>query len=38
VLAKTRFHLKSEDGDDDLVFSPISEFVYLDQKDPSKPA
>jgi hypothetical protein len=32
VLAKTKIHLRSEDDDDDLVFSPIADFGYFNQK------
>ena len=32
VLSKTKIHLKkSEDGDDDLVFSPISDFGFFNK-------
>ena len=31
MLSKTKIHLKSEDGDDDLVFSPISDFGFFNK-------
>lgn len=32
VLAKTKVHLKSTDSGDDLVFSPIADFGYFNDK------
>ncbi|MCF6200263.1 MAG: hypothetical protein L3J67_12915 [Hyphomicrobiaceae bacterium] len=31
MLSKTKIHLKSENGDDDLVFSPISDFGFFNK-------
>lgn len=36
VLAKTKVHLRSEDDDDDLVFSPIADFGYFSDKTRAK--
>ena len=32
MLAKTKIHLRSESDDDDLVFSPIADFGYFNDK------
>jgi hypothetical protein len=36
VLAKTKVHLRSEDDNDDLVFSPISDFGFFSDKTRAK--
>lgn len=37
MLAKTKIHLKAEDGDD-LVFSPIADYGFFSEKTPRDPA
>ena len=37
MLSKTKIHLKSEGGDDDLVFSPISDFGFFNKDKSQNP-